>query len=92
VESDQEILKPALVTALEMTPCQQVMTGMYFIVALTRSGALYSWGWNNVGQLGLGHNHHKSIPQEVIVESDNGAPDPVVKISTSRILFDQALS
>jgi alpha-tubulin suppressor-like RCC1 family protein len=71
-----------------MIPCQQVMMGMYFTIALTRCGVLYSWGWNHAGQLGLGHTHDESLPQEVIVHSSNGAPDLVVRVSTSRILFD----
>jgi alpha-tubulin suppressor-like RCC1 family protein len=91
-ESDQEIPKPTLVTALEMTPCQQVTTGIYFTIALTRSGELYSWGRNLEGQLGHGHIRDKSKPRVVIVESNNGAPNPVVKVSISEILFDQLLS
>jgi alpha-tubulin suppressor-like RCC1 family protein len=87
LESYEEILKPALVTALEMTPCQQVTRGDDFIVALTRSGVLYSWGRNDCGELGLGHTRDESRPQEVIVPSDDGVPDPVVKVSTSRISF-----
>jgi hypothetical protein len=31
-------------------------------------------------------------PQEVIVQSDDGAPDPVVQVSTSENFFDQLLS
>jgi alpha-tubulin suppressor-like RCC1 family protein len=92
MQSDQVILKPSLVTAMEMNPCQQVMTGMDFTIALTRSGELYSWGWNDQGQLGHGHTCDESRPREVIVESNNGAPDPVVKVSTSRIFFHQLLS
>ena len=92
MESDYVILKPILVTALERTPCQQVMTGVAFTIALMRSGELYSWGWNYFGQLGHGHTRNESRPQEVILQSNNGAPDPVVKVSTSRILFYQLLS
>ena len=84
-------MKPALVTALEMTPCQQVTVGFYYTIALTRSGDLYSWGQNGVGQLGHGHTRDESRPWKIIMESDDGAPDPVVKISTSGILFDQLL-
>jgi alpha-tubulin suppressor-like RCC1 family protein len=87
LESDQEILKPNLVTAPEMTPCQQVMTRYNFTVASTRSGALYSWGNNNEGQLGHGHTRNESRPREVIVQSEDGAPDLVVKVSTFEILF-----
>jgi alpha-tubulin suppressor-like RCC1 family protein len=80
LESNREILKPTLVTALEMTPCQQVTTGFNFTVALTRSGALYSWGYNNRGQLEHGHTRNEPKPHEVIVESDDGTPDPVVQV------------
>jgi alpha-tubulin suppressor-like RCC1 family protein len=69
-----------------MTPCQQVITGLSFTVALTRSGELYSWGRNLRGQLGHGHTHNESMPWEVIVQSNDGAPDLVVQVSTSRIL------
>ena len=80
VESHQVILKPTLVTTLKMTPCQQVMTGFDSTIALTRSGALYSWGYNYQGQLGHGHTRDEPMPREVIVESNNGAPDPVVQV------------
>jgi alpha-tubulin suppressor-like RCC1 family protein len=92
LESNLEISKPTLVTVLEMTPCQQVTTGLDFTIALTRCGVLYSWGRNGVGQLGHGHTRNESRPREVIVQSDDGAPDPVVKVSTFGILFDQLLS
>jgi alpha-tubulin suppressor-like RCC1 family protein len=75
-----------------MIPCQQVTTGIDFTVALTRSGALYSWGINRAGQLGHGHNRDESRPLEVIVQSDDGAPDSVVQVSTSRFRFHQLLS
>jgi alpha-tubulin suppressor-like RCC1 family protein len=87
LESDQEVLKLVVVTTLEMTPCQQVMMGIKFIVAFTRSGELYSWGRNDEGQLRHVHACDKSRPQDVIVKSDNGAPDPMVQISTSGIFF-----
>jgi alpha-tubulin suppressor-like RCC1 family protein len=85
-------LKPALVTALEMTPCQQVMTGIEFTLALTRSGELYSWGRNDKGQLGHGHTRDESRPREVIVQIDDGALDPMVQVSTFGIFFHQLLS
>jgi alpha-tubulin suppressor-like RCC1 family protein len=68
------------------------MTGYGFTVALTRCRELYSWGWNDFGQLGLGHTCDESRPREVIVQSDDGIPDPVVKVSTFEILFDRLLS
>jgi alpha-tubulin suppressor-like RCC1 family protein len=69
-----------------------VSTGHNFTVALTRSGVLYSWGRNDEGQLGHGHTRNESRPREVIVESKDGALDPVVKVSTFGILFDHLLS
>jgi alpha-tubulin suppressor-like RCC1 family protein len=86
LESDQNRLKLALVVALEMTLYQQVKMGFDFTVALTRSGILYSWGWNGQGQLEHGHTHNESRPKEVIVQSDNGAPNPMVQVLTSGIL------
>jgi alpha-tubulin suppressor-like RCC1 family protein len=53
---------------------------------------LYSWGRNDEGQLGHGHTRNESRPREVIVESKDGALDPVVKVSTFGILFDHLLS
>ena len=75
-----------------MTPCQQVMTGIDFTIALARFGVLYSWGYNRKGQLGHGHTHDESRPREVIVHSNDGAPDPLVQVSTSGIFFHQLLS
>ena len=66
-----------------MIPCQQVTTGFDFTIVLTRSGALYSWGRNNEGQLGHGHNCNESRPKKVILQSDDGAPDLVVQLSPS---------
>jgi alpha-tubulin suppressor-like RCC1 family protein len=68
------------------------MTRMGFTLALTRSGELYSWGWNVFGKLGHGHTHDESRPREVIMESNDGVPDPMVQVSTSGILSDQLLS
>jgi alpha-tubulin suppressor-like RCC1 family protein len=66
------------------------MTGGDFTVALTRSGELYSWGRNDEGQLGHGYTCDKSRPQEVIVYSDDGVPDPMVQVLTSRNFFPPA--
>jgi hypothetical protein len=42
--------------------------------------------------LGHGHTRDESRPREVIVRSDDGTPDLVVKVSTSGIIFVQLLS
>ena len=48
------------------------------ILALTASGAVYAWGTNDLGQLGLGHTTAVAKPTRVV-----GLPasDPVVEIS-----------
>ena len=35
------------------------------VLNLQVSGVLYSWGWNNCGQLGLGDKINRSTPQEI---------------------------
>jgi alpha-tubulin suppressor-like RCC1 family protein len=73
-------LDPTGIVAVELdgraTPCQQVLAGFEFTVAMTRFGELYSWGRNTEGELGLGHTRDESTPRNL--ESDDGAPDPVV--------------
>ena len=34
-------------------PMKTVATGLHFSLALSRTGNVYSWGWNGLGQLGL---------------------------------------
>jgi hypothetical protein len=47
--------------------------GYNYSLALTASGELYSWGYNNFGQLGLGHtNQHASAPNHVSFFSTHG--------------------
>eukprot|EP00943_MAST-04B_sp_MAST-4B-sp1_P008495 g8495.t1 len=35
-------------------------------IAVSRSGAIYTWGWNAHGQLGLGHKENVETPSQVI--------------------------
>lgn len=46
--------------------------GYNYSLTLTANGELYSWGYNNFGQLGLGHtSQHASTPQLVSFFSSN---------------------
>eukprot|EP01122_Echinamoeba_exundans_P000373 TRINITY_DN10331_c0_g1_i1.p1 TRINITY_DN10331_c0_g1~~TRINITY_DN10331_c0_g1_i1.p1 ORF type:complete len:996 (-),score=143.11 TRINITY_DN10331_c0_g1_i1:1-2583(-) len=47
--------------------------GYNYSLALTANGELYSWGYNNFGQLGLGHtNQHAAVPSHVSYFSTHG--------------------
>jgi alpha-tubulin suppressor-like RCC1 family protein len=35
------------------------------VFTITGEGEVFSWGGNYCGQLGLGHNYHRNIPQRV---------------------------
>ena len=52
-----------------------VSCGEYFTMALTRNGTLYSWGYNESGQLGLGNYHNQNSPHQISLQ------ESIVKIS-----------
>ena len=42
-----------------------VAAGMYFSLALGNSGTVYAWGWNYLGQLGVGDRDDRRAPTKV---------------------------
>lgn len=58
------ILKPQLVERLKGIPLAQIAAGGAHNVAVSLSGAVYSWGKNDFGQLGLGHTRGKEEQQQ----------------------------
>lgn len=52
---DPLISNPQLVKGLQGIPLAQIAAGGAHSVVVSLSGAVYSWGKNNFGQLGLGH-------------------------------------
>ena len=44
---------------------QAVAAGMYFSLALGNSGQVYAWGWNHLGQLGVGDREDRRTPARV---------------------------
>jgi alpha-tubulin suppressor-like RCC1 family protein len=50
-----------------MFPIHFVMIscGYHHSVALSSDGKVYSWGYNEYGQLGLGHNFNREIPSQI---------------------------
>nr|XP_033815170.1 E3 ISG15--protein ligase HERC5-like isoform X2 [Geotrypetes seraphini] len=55
-------LKPKLVRDLQSSPLAQITAGGEHNIALSISGAVYSWGRNSMGQLGLGHTNSHCHP------------------------------
>ncbi|XP_065063407.1 probable E3 ubiquitin-protein ligase HERC4 [Rhopilema esculentum] len=56
---------PKEITALSSLPIYMIAAGGSHSFALTVSGTLFAWGRNKFGQLGLGDDKARSIPEEV---------------------------
>ncbi|XP_035182202.1 probable E3 ubiquitin-protein ligase HERC3 [Oxyura jamaicensis] len=57
--------KPQLVEGLKGIPLAQIAAGGAHSIAVSLSGAVYSWGKNDFGQLGLGHTEDKDYPSYI---------------------------
>lgn len=55
---------PTLVAALMETPVNQIQTGNSYTVAVSRDKELFSWGCNSMGQLGLGDQDDRLLPEK----------------------------
>ncbi|XP_072611049.1 E3 ISG15--protein ligase HERC5 isoform X3 [Vulpes vulpes] len=53
---------PQLVEHLSGVPLVQISAGKAHSMALSMSGNVYSWGRNDLGQLGLGHTNGEDFP------------------------------
>ncbi|XP_065592552.1 probable E3 ubiquitin-protein ligase HERC4 [Cyrtonyx montezumae] len=62
---DPHIPKPHLVKGLKGIPLAQIAAGGAHNVVVSLSGAVYSWGKNKFGQLGLGHTEDMDRPSYV---------------------------
>ena len=60
----EEQLLPKRVEALQERVCS-VAAGQHYSLAITQSGALYSWGFGGNGQLGHGDDGHQLLPRQV---------------------------
>lgn len=56
---------PEVVTGLQHVKVVEVAAGYSFSLAVTSQGEVYSWGFNEKCQLGLGHRYNQSVPQLV---------------------------
>ncbi|XP_037076385.1 ultraviolet-B receptor UVR8-like [Pollicipes pollicipes] len=59
---------PQLVQALDGLPIQQVAAGGWHTAAVSTSGDVYTWGWNESNQLGLGDDVNVA-PEPTLVEA-----------------------
>ncbi|NWV81281.1 HERC5 ligase, partial [Dasyornis broadbenti] len=57
--------KPQLVERLKGIPLAQIAAGGAHSISVSLSGAVYSWGKNNFGQLGLGDTKDRDCPSYV---------------------------
>ncbi|GAB0092566.1 probable E3 ubiquitin-protein ligase HERC4 [Sergentomyia squamirostris] len=63
--SAKTVNKPALLEALTGIPIAFICCGSFHSFALSTSGAVFTWGKNNFGQLGLNDDTHHSFPQQI---------------------------
>ena len=57
--------QPQAVSALGGLKVVGIAAGLAHTVVCTDSGDVYSWGWNSDGQLGLGNDQNRSLPELV---------------------------
>lgn len=50
---------------IELVDVDQIKAGLFHMIALTKSGHVYSWGSNVHGQLGLGDREGRNDPQKI---------------------------
>eukprot|EP01120_Amphizonella_sp_Union-15-10_P015595 TRINITY_DN8059_c0_g1_i1.p1 TRINITY_DN8059_c0_g1~~TRINITY_DN8059_c0_g1_i1.p1 ORF type:complete len:544 (+),score=83.19 TRINITY_DN8059_c0_g1_i1:76-1707(+) len=70
-------LTPVLVNFFKDQKVIKVSCGNSHTLAATRNGALYSWGLNDKGQLGLGDTKSRNVPEQIIQEGLSG---PVIAL------------
>ncbi|XP_074004043.1 probable E3 ubiquitin-protein ligase HERC4 [Numenius arquata] len=59
------ILQPQLVKSIKGIPLAQIAAGGAHSATVSLSGAMYSWGKNDFGQLGLGDTKDRSCPSYI---------------------------
>ena len=56
------LLTPKINERVKKCLPQQIVAGYYHTLALTEAGALYAWGYNKSGQLGIGSTVQQNAP------------------------------
>lgn len=60
--TSEKVIKPALIKSLNGIPIAFVACGGHHSFAISKSGAVFGWGKNTFGQLGLNDQQSKSYP------------------------------
>lgn len=66
-KKEDSVKKP--IQILQGTKFSKVATGIYYSLALDTNGNLWTWGWNNYGQLGNGTQTDCYIPKQIQTET-----------------------
>jgi len=59
------VLSPFLVSRFITTKVTRVACGSYHTLAVTENGEVYSWGFNNYGQIGCGSTASQGSPRKI---------------------------
>ena len=65
--------KPCLIQALAGVPVKAIACGLWHSLVLSRTGDMYSWGWNRDGQLGLRQSSVTTVALPSLVEVISGS-------------------
>ena len=77
---------PRRVTAMDLLPCSTVIAGHAYSIALSERGAVYVWGSNGDGQLGLG------VPPCAGLSSAREAVEASIAVWSPELLVEQGVS
>lgn len=59
----------------------QLKLGRYFSTALSSKGRVFTWGRNNLGQLGDGSTNNRNLPVEITNKFNIEESDKIIKVS-----------
>ena len=67
--SEANVAVPQLIASLKTERVVCVAVGAMHSMVVTEAGILYSFGANDAGQLGLGHENNVNVPRQVAIEA-----------------------
>ncbi|KAL6423985.1 hypothetical protein ACFW04_009721 [Cataglyphis niger] len=76
----QKEINPGIMVLPKDITIVKIVCGSAHTLALTRSGTIYSWGRNNMGQLGHGTKTEKEVMSTLISSFSNSTSDFTIKV------------